>query len=166
MSKSKARENAFLLIFERVVTGEYNEYSLNLFKEKNAADADYIEKIYNGVDKNIGLLRFCVSRFATGFKPERIFKADYGVLLLSAYEILFTDIPFKAAVNEALELSKKYSTPKSAAFINGVLARVIERKDKILSGEEQADELREIEAAKRAKEESDKKAGEETAKNG
>ena len=41
------------------------------------------------------------------------------------FEIKYTDIPFKVAINEAVELSKKYSTDKSYSFINGVLAKVV-----------------------------------------
>ena len=50
---------------------------------------------------------------------------DLSILKLAIYEIKFTDIPYKVAINEAVELAKKYGEDKSKNFVNGILASVV-----------------------------------------
>ena len=60
-----------------------------------------------------------------GFSLDRIFKVDKAILLVALYEIFFIPtIDYKVSVSEAINLAKKYSTEKSAKFINGILAKV------------------------------------------
>ena len=61
---------------------------------------------------------------AEKFAIDRLFKVDLAILLLALYEIKFVEsVPFKVSVDEAISLAKKYSTEKSAKYINGVLAK-------------------------------------------
>jgi N utilization substance protein B len=63
---------------------------------------------------------------SAGWKTSRMGKVDLTILRLAVYEIRFdSDIPDKVAVNEAVELAKKYGTDDSASFINGVLAKFL-----------------------------------------
>ena len=71
-----------------------------------------------------------IDQYAGSFAYERLYKVDLSILLLATYEILYTDIPFKVSVNEAVELAKTYSTEKSAAYINGILASIIKNRNK------------------------------------
>ena len=57
-------------------------------------------------------------------RPEGGYRPDYAVLLLATYELQKKSVPVAVVVNEAVELSKKYGTDKSGAFVNGVLAKV------------------------------------------
>ena len=68
-----------------------------------------------------------VSGFAEGFRADRIYRVDMALLLLACYEIIFMkdSIPYKVTCNEIIELAKVYSTDKSPAYINGILAGVI-----------------------------------------
>ena len=59
------------------------------------------------------------------WKLNRISKMDLSILKLAIYEIKFTDIPYKVAINEAVELAKKYGEDKSKNFVNGILASVV-----------------------------------------
>jgi len=152
MGRREARESAFQLVYERVITGEKNAFTLELFKAKNAAESDYLEAVYGGVCAEYDRLTALVARYSKGFSLERIYKIDISVLLLSVYEILFIDdVPDLVAVNEGLELVKTYSTEKSSGFVNGVLAAIITNKDKILSGE--PDENKKEEKAEEVKQE-------------
>ncbi len=73
------------------------------------------------IDKMIG-------EFAFGWDLDRIFKIDRDILRIAISELAFIkDAPHKVVIDEALELAKKYSTDDSPSFINGILARVVEK---------------------------------------
>ncbi|MCL2798555.1 MAG: transcription antitermination factor NusB [Firmicutes bacterium] len=133
MSRKEARECAFQLIYERIITGEKNALTFELFSEKHAGEADYLTSAYLGVDEKMEFLQRVIARYAKDFKVERIFKVDSSLLLLSIFEILFMpDIHDRVAVNEALELVKVYSTERSSGFVNGVLASVLANKEALV----------------------------------
>ena len=56
---------------------------------------------------------------------SRVSKVEIAILKVAIYEILYTETPFKVAINEAVELAKKYGEDKSSAFVNGVLANIV-----------------------------------------
>ncbi len=69
-----------------------------------------------------------ISQYAFGWDIERIFKIDRDILRIAIVEIVFLrEAPHKVVIDEALELAKKYSTDDSPSFINGILARVVEK---------------------------------------
>lgn len=69
-----------------------------------------------------------ISEFAFGWDIERLFKIDKDILRIAIVELAFLkDAPHKVVIDEALELAKKYSTDDSPSFINGILARVVEK---------------------------------------
>ena len=59
------------------------------------------------------------------WKLERISKTNIAILKLAIYEIKYADTPFKVAINEAVELAKKYGEDSSSAFVNGILASIV-----------------------------------------
>ena len=59
---------------------------------------------------------------------ERISKVDFSILKLAIYEIKYKELPYKVAINEALEISKKYGEETSRNFINGILASVVKEQ--------------------------------------
>lgn len=124
MSRREAREVAFKLVFEYTFSMEIKEDVLNEYiAEVDADEANYIRRVYFGVSENFEKLKAEIDEKLKNFSPERVFKTDYAILLLAVYEIEFMEeIPFKVSVNEAIALSKKYSTQKSSTFVNGVLS--------------------------------------------
>ncbi len=69
-----------------------------------------------------------ISEFAFGWDIERLFKIDKDILRIAIAELVYIkDAPHKVVIDEALELAKKYSTDDSPSFINGILARVVEK---------------------------------------
>ncbi len=137
MSRHTARENLFKLIYEWCVTGEKNALTFNLvFSAEEDAQKPYMSDIYNGLDSKFDFLKNLVADFAKDFSADRIYKVDMAILLLASYEILFAEeIPDTVAINEAVELAKIYSTPKSSVFINGLLASIKKNKEEILENE-------------------------------
>lgn len=133
--RKTARENAFKLIFEKLINEDSDELGYAaLTEELDENDKNFLDTLLCGVETEKEFLKSVVSRFLRGFNLDRIYKIDLAILYVSCYEILFlTDVPDKVSVNEAVELAKTYSTDKSPAFVNGVLAGVIADKEEILN---------------------------------
>lgn len=128
MSRSYARECAFKLVFEYLFTKEKNQTALDDFlqEDKNKAEVGYISEVYNGVVEKFDVLKEKLTEASHAFAIDRIFKVDLAILLVALYEMMFiSSIPKNVSINEALELSKTYSTEKSGSFINGVLSNFV-----------------------------------------
>lgn len=136
--RKTARENAFKLIFEKLINDESDELGYAALTEVlDENDKDFLDALVGGVEKEKDFLKSVVSRFLRGFNIDRIYKIDLAILYVACYEILFMPyVPEKVSVNEAVELAKTYSTDKSPSFINGVLAGVIAAKEELLNERE------------------------------
>lgn len=88
------------------------------------SDRRYIEKIVNGVKEKTAELDSIIEKYAIGWAIERIIKVDLSILRYCIYEMTYMrkSTPIAVSINEAVELSKKYGTDKSQAFVNGVLS--------------------------------------------
>ena len=88
-------------------------------------DNQYSEKCFRGVYENLEELDTIISENLTGWKIDRISKVSLSVLRLAIYEMKYVDeVPEGVAINEAIELCKKYSTADDASFVNGVLGSI------------------------------------------
>ena len=122
-----ARESVFKLVFEYTFYGVANESTLELLltdADLTEDDKQYIGETYAGVLASEDSLREKIERNLSGYSLDRIYRPDYAVLLLATYELGAKTAPVPVIINEAVELSKKYGTDKSGAFVNGVLAKV------------------------------------------
>lgn len=128
MSRHSAREYLFKLTFEYLFSGEFNERTLGVFMADTgltAGDREYLETAYKGITSSFGELRDLVAGFTEGFAPDRIFKPDLAAMIVAAYEMKYVrDIPAAVSINEAVDTVKRYSSEKSGAYVNGVLAGV------------------------------------------
>lgn len=128
MSRRFSRESAMKLLFEISYKVEDKEDILNSFMEENNPDSndrEYINRVVNGSLDNLTSIDSLIEKYSKGWKINRLAKVDLAILRLAIYEIKHTDTPQNIIINEAIELAKKYSTDKSGAFINGVLASVV-----------------------------------------
>lgn len=135
MGRKKARDNAFKCIyqigFENCNTDEKILDYCYLENENDDEEKEYIEKVFMGVKEKLDEIDKIILSKLKNWTIQRISKVDLAILRLSIYEINFmNDIPVKVSVNEAVELAKTYGNNDSRSFINGVLAKVIENKDK------------------------------------
>ena len=120
-----AREAVLALLFET----EYHEDDAPeaiLARAAEARDVDtkdrYIRKEYFGIMEHLTEIDALLSRHAKGWRTDRLSRISRAVLRLGTYEVVFAEkIPAPIAINEAVELAKKYDDPKARAFINGVL---------------------------------------------
>ena len=90
---------------------------------------EYVKKVFFGVYENVNDIDEIISQNAVGWSIKRITKTALAILRLAIYEIKYYDeIPVSVAINEAVELAKKYSTPEDASYINGLLGTVVRSK--------------------------------------
>lgn len=127
MSRKKSREFAFRLVFEKF----FHEPELNIFDNDedfvlNSEDKDFVNELFDGINLHYEEIMDIIKENIEGYEIERLYKVDLAILVLAIFELKFSNsTPEKVVLNEAIELSKKYSTDKSFSFINGVLAKVL-----------------------------------------
>lgn len=124
-----AREAAFKIVFSQQFHDECTEAFRNsVYRSEKLSEEDraYAERLYSAVTENREALSAILAEKVTRFAEYRIYPADRSALLIALAEIeYFEDIPPVVSVNEAVALARKYSTERSAEFVNGVLAGVI-----------------------------------------
>ena len=92
----------------------------------NAKQAEYIRRLVKGVDEHAAELDGYIEKYAKGWKFSRIPLVASAIMRVAMYEILYMqDIPNGAAINEAVEIAKKYETPETVKFINGILGKFV-----------------------------------------
>lgn len=90
-------------------------------------DKEYIKNKYEAITRKISEIDGILNTKITGWKTTRMNKVDLTILRLASYEILWDeDIPTSVAINEAVELAKKFGGKDSSSFVNGVLAKIAE----------------------------------------
>ena len=130
MSRSELREHIFRMLFrvEFVNEEEMKEQEalyFELLEEVSEKDQAYISDKYNAILGKLEEIDNVLNELSTGWKTSRMNRVDLTVLRLATYEIKWDeDVPTSVAINEAVELAKKYSSDSGPAFINGVLAKV------------------------------------------
>ena len=130
MDRSSKRELAFKLIYSLEIQKQYDEETIELFVENNSNGdnkvAEYLKNIANGIIENNKEIEEKISNnLKKDWNINRISKVELAVLKVAIYEIAYTETPFKVAINEAVELAKKYGEEKSSSFVNGVLANIV-----------------------------------------
>ncbi len=142
MSRTLAREDAFKLIFEMRTSNKSPESIIAYLCETaqvnnemwaqesvSRENMDYIQAVVNGIEDNTTEINEKISSKLRKWTIERLSKVNLALLQLGTYELLYMDeVPDKVAINEAVELAKKYGGEESAAFVNGVLGAI--EKDK------------------------------------
>jgi len=90
-------------------------------EDRDLGEDDYVEKTYLGATEKVAVIDVLLSKFSNGWKTDRMSRVSRAVLRLCTYELLYTDVPPSVALNEAVELTKKFDDSKARAFVNGVL---------------------------------------------
>ena len=132
MLRSELREHVFKMVFQI----EFNEpadmpehFELYMDSLERATDQDrtYIETKYKAVLEKISEIDALIDEKSKDWKTKRMNKADLAILRLAVYEMKWDeDVPVGVAINEAVELAKRFSGESGPAFVNGVLARLAE----------------------------------------
>ena len=95
----------------------------------NAKQSEYIRRLVKGVEEHAAELDGYIAKYAKGWSFARIPLVASAIMRVSMYEILYMpDIPNGAAINEAVEIAKKYETPETVKFINGILGSFVRQE--------------------------------------
>ena len=133
MNRSQVRELAFKLLYQIEIQKEVSNEDIELFFENNQINSEeakeYIEDVINGVAKeSTDIIEEISKNLKQDWEVDRISKINLALLKLAIYEIKYKEIPFKVAINEAVELAKAYGEESSPVFINGILASIVKEK--------------------------------------
>lgn len=133
MTRKELREHIFKMVFQlEFNTPDDMPDHLKLYLEDigDAAnkDIEYIQNKYEAIASVIEQIDTILNEVSSGWRTTRMSKVDLAILRLAVYELKWDeDIPNGVAINEAVELAKKFSGESAPAFINGVLAKLVER---------------------------------------
>ena len=132
MSRRELREQIFKFIFrvEFNARDEMSEQERYFFEDDelraDEKDAAYISQKGNSILERLDEIDALINKQAKGWTTGRMGKVDLTILRLAVYEILFDeDVPTGVAINEAVELAKRFGQEESSGFVNGVLAKFV-----------------------------------------
>ena len=130
MKRTAIRELTFKLIYSMEIQQGETAEQIDLFISNNEItdkeSIDYITNVVNGIEKNkLEITSLISDNLKQEWEVDRISKVDLAILKLAIFEIKYTDIPYKVAINVAVEIAKKYGEDSSSNFINGVLANIV-----------------------------------------
>lgn len=138
--RTRGRELALQFLYQVDLLGEATLAEAAAFlkaEEKDARAREFAERLIHGTWENLQPINDVIQQVAQNWDLSRMAVIDRNVLRIAAYELLYCDdIPPKVAINEAIELGKRYSTQNSGAFINGILDKVKSRHGKASAGAE------------------------------
>ena len=130
MSRKELREHIFRMLFRIEFNSEeemkeQEEFYFEDLEEATGKDQEYILNKYRMIVAKKEEIDALLNEITEGWKTSRMNRVDLTILRLATYEVKWDeDVPTGVAINEAVELAKKYSSDEGPAFINGVLAKV------------------------------------------
>lgn len=126
--RSRAREVALQVLFQDEVNPAETVEETHRFLERRLNSKELVEfaqSLVAGVRRNREELDDQLGQIADNWSLDRMAATDRNVLRLGAYEILYTPTPGRVAINEAVELAKRYGAAQSAPFVNGILDKFL-----------------------------------------
>ena len=131
MTRKNARENAFILIFEKAFRDDDVREILDAAKEDGDFKTDdFCEGLFFGTYEHLEEIDKLISENISGWKIGRLSAVALAASRLAVYEILYMeDIPVSVSINEAVELCKMYGTDKDASYVNGTLGTIARARE-------------------------------------
>ncbi len=131
MKRSKLREHIFKILFgiEFRRGAEFSEQIESYMDEEmngvSSHELEYVKEKVHKIADQVEVIDQLINQHTTGWKTSRMNKVDLTILRLAVFEMKWDDsVPVGVAINEAVELAKKYSSDEGPAFVNGVLAKL------------------------------------------
>ncbi|MDP3042765.1 MAG: transcription antitermination factor NusB [Candidatus Omnitrophota bacterium] len=135
--RTKAREYVLQMLYQVDIThGDWQEILENFCASNDRQDLsgelkDFSSQLLEGVVEHLEEIDKKISKYAANWQLERMAFVDRNIMRLGCFELLFrADIPPKVAINEAVELAKKYSGLESGKFVNAILDQIKIEKEK------------------------------------
>lgn len=131
-NRSELREIIMKVIYQTYILDKTkNEYQVeDLIKEQLEVENEYVNNCVEGIIKKQKEIDKIANKYMNNWTIDRLNKVDKAILSLSIYELMYTDTPSVVAINEAIELSKKYSEAAVTKMINGILDKIYHEEEK------------------------------------
>lgn len=131
-NRSELREIIMKVIYQTYILDKTkNEYNIDdLIKEQLEIENEYVNTCVESIIKNQKEINKLANKYMNNWTIDRLNKVDKAILSLAIYELMYTDTPSVVAINEAIELSKKYSEEAVTKMINGVLDKIYHEEEK------------------------------------
>lgn len=131
-NRSELREVIMKVIYQTYILDKTkNDYDVDdLIKEQLEVENDYVKDCVNGIIKNQKEINTLANKHMNNWTIDRLNKVDQAIISLGIHELIYTDTPSIVAINEAIELSKKYSEEAVTKMINGVLDKIYHEEEK------------------------------------
>lgn len=148
MTRREQREHTFCVLFSRefheageekeqvsryfsglaeLSEDELEERELARIPRMTETEREEVEERIRDISDKVSELDIRINQVSEGWKTSRMSKVDLTLIRLALYEMKYDDtVPVKVAINEAVEISKKYGGPDSKSFVNGILAKLVE----------------------------------------
>jgi N utilization substance protein B len=126
--RSRAREVALQVLFQDDLNPRVNPALADEFIGVRLSKPELVEfarSLVSGVRRNRAELDALLARTADNWALERMASTDRNVLRLGAFEILYAETPDRVAINEAVDLARRYGSAQSSQFVNGILDRFL-----------------------------------------
>ena len=125
-NRSELREVIMKVLYQiEVLNGIKDNYNVeDLIKEQLEVENEFVNETIDGIENNKKKLIEIDNKYLNDWTMDRLNLVDKAILLLGTYELMYTDTPSVVAINEAIELSKKYSEEAVTKMINGVLDKI------------------------------------------
>lgn len=159
LARTIALQTLFAWDFNGRKDGDINKIIVDNFSNfaPNFDDGGFVEDLVRGVQKELAVIDRHIIKYATEWPLDQITAIDRNVLRIGIYELLYTPIPPRVAINEAIEVAKSFGGDSSGKFVNGVLGALYNDEPEI----QKRDNKEEVEAAKAAEEKSSSEKTEE-----
>ena len=135
--RTLAREFAVQILYQIDITGDTYERSLADFWQAHDSEEikeevkTFSSELVKGARDNLAAIDAMIEKYATNWELKRMAVVDRNIMRLAGFELMFCeDIPPKVAINEAVELAKKYSDIEASKFVNGILDKIKSEKEK------------------------------------
>ena len=131
-NRSELREVAMKALYQvYIYENTKTEYSVkNIIKELLEVENDFVNQLVNGVIEKQEEISKLANEYLVEWNIDRLSKVDKAIISIGIYELKYTDTPSVVSINEAIELSKKYSDEKVTKMINATLDKIFHSEEK------------------------------------
>lgn len=134
MKRTELRELTFKLIYSEMIQKSLDKEDIENYLEENFIQAEkekeYVQIVWKGIhEEEENIISAIKKNLKQDWTIERITKIDLAILKLAIYEMVYGKTPYKVAINEAVELAKKYGEDNAKSFVNGILASIVKEEN-------------------------------------
>lgn len=130
-NRSELREVAMKALYQvYIYENTDTKYEINeIIKSLLEIENEFVNSLVNGVIKNQNTISELANKYLVDWDIDRLSKVDKAIISLGIYELKYTDTPSVVSINEAIELSKKYSDEKVTKMINATLDKIFHSEE-------------------------------------